>query len=164
MRDVPRAVLAIFALPLVAGCFDNATLGDTVNAYNIKGIAPAQSATLKPYWPSDSDGETANDTPTCYVVFAGEVASGIGALNVEIEWGDGATTTLKPQASGAKISETHKYDVPDEYTDFRVLIRPDNGQSPNKAACLGTSVDYTNCETEPPTTTEFVTDCTVANN
>ena len=150
-------MFAIFALPLLASCFDNATLGDTVNAYNVNG------GTLRPYWPSDPDNETANDTPTCQVVFTGQVASGIGALNVVIDWGDDQTTELDPQANEAKISQTHEYSPGKEYTDFQVLIRPVNDQSPWKAACLGTSVDYRNCETVTPKNEPFVTDCTVNN-
>ena len=139
-----------------AACAENASVADSVNAYNING------GTLAPRWPKD----TPTSDPTCEVIFTGQVASGIGNLDVVIEWGDGATTPLGSLANGASISELHEYATEDEFGNkpplFAVYITPVNNQSPKKAACLGATIDYRTCEKDAPDPPPFVfeTDCT----
>ncbi len=166
-----RGWLAILALLPLAGCFDNATLGDTVNAYNVGACRVSD--------PSDSDCDlgaaSATLAPvgsgaTCDAVFVGYVSSGVGPLNVTIDWGDGSEPKeLANQPNQGKIKETHGYPSA-QYTDFLVTICQASEPARCKYACVGTpkpdsdSADGSSTTVEcPATTIWFKMDCTRSN-
>jgi hypothetical protein len=148
MERPTRKVLATIAMASLVSCFNNNTIGDSVNAYNINNGALAEV-------------KTDAGVGSCEAEFTGIVVSGVGAINVTIDWGDGATTKVLNQASETNLSETHTYKPGGDYTDeFLVEICQASDPTRCKYACTGLIVKNTGCPTIEPT---YVLDCTQSN-